>query len=276
MMRQFLLLLILVSLQLTIVAQKKAPKIPLDTLPTVEHKATFLYTKNWIDSAASPQKTGVAFAKKRNDTNFYIVLGVLLFFGLMNVVFSKYIKELWIISFKSSFRTGGLKAQLSANLLASLVSNIFFCLTIGLFLFIITRWQQVIIVHNQWLQLLICIVAVAILYIVKFLSLQFLGVLFQQKKLMEDYIFIVFLSNKLIGMILLPVVCFLLINQFWEQPIIVLTTCIIVTLIIYRYLISYVAVGKRLEISKFHFFIYLCSAELLPLLILFKVLKNNM
>jgi hypothetical protein len=41
-------------------------------------------------------------------------------------------------------------------------------------------------------------------------------------------------------------------------------------LFFYRYLFSITSVRSKLHISSFHFFLYLCAFEILPLLILYK------
>ena len=43
-------------------------------------------------------------------------------------------------------------------------------------------------------------------------------------------------------------------------------------LILYRYLFSLTSVRNKLHVSSFHFFLYLCAFEIIPLLILYKLI----
>ncbi len=270
-----LFLIIWLVLSTAAIAQKRAkalPKPPKDTLAMVDTIAQFAYAKPWITNNAPEQKIGKKFDKKNNDQNFFLAVGLLFIFGLLKLVFGKYIKELWILSFKSSFRTSSLKAQLSSNKTASLAMNLFFCITSGTFLFFVLQWQHIKIVNSSWLQLTICISSIMLLYTIKYFVINLLGAVFQQKNQMEDYLFIVFLSNKLIGLVLLPIICLLLINNVYQRPIIIVTLLILSMFFIYRYLISYTSIARRMEMQKLHFFIYLCSVEILPLLLLSKLI----
>ena len=74
------------------------------------------------------------------------------------------------------------------------------------------------------------------------------------------------------GLAFLPL---LLLTTYSGVDMTVITTLIVVMiaiLLLYRYIISLSLVGKKLKLNPLHFFLYLCAAEILPLLITYKVL----
>ena len=53
---------------------------------------------------------------------------------------------------------------------------------------------------------------------------------------------------------------------------ITIALCIAVLLLALRYLVSLTRVRKNLNLTAFHFFVYLCAIEIMPLLIIYKLL----
>jgi hypothetical protein len=45
-------------------------------------------------------------------------------------------------------------------------------------------------------------------------------------------------------------------------------------LFLYRYLFSFGIIRSNLKVSALHFFLYLCAVELLPLLLIYKLVVN--
>jgi len=48
--------------------------------------------------------------------------------------------------------------------------------------------------------------------------------------------------------------------------------CLAVFMIVLRYLISLARIRKNLHVPAFHFFIYLCAIEIMPMLVIYKLL----
>jgi hypothetical protein len=87
------------------------------------------------------------------------------------------------------------------------------------------------------------------------------------------YIFIVFTTNKVIGILLLP---FIIGLAFMERQVydVVFTLCICMLsiLFVYRFYLSFISVQKLVHINFFHFVLYLAAFEIAPLLLINKVL----
>ena len=89
----------------------------------------------------------------------------------------------------------------------------------------------------------------------------------------DVYTFIVFTTNKVLGIALLP---FLILLSFGSGELlhaaVVLSLIIVGALFLYRYFLSYVSLNRQVKINIFHFFLYLLAFEIVPLLLINKVL----
>jgi len=54
----------------------------------------------------------------------------------------------------------------------------------------------------------------------------------------------------------------------------IITAFIAGLLLLYRYIVSLATIRNNLKISPLHFFIYLCAVEIIPILVIYKVLFN--
>jgi hypothetical protein len=265
----YIILVLTLCAFLNATAQKKPTY---DTLPKLDSISSTFYYKPWITIDAPTQKTGLIFSKKQNDKNFFIAIGVLLIFALIRSMFTKYVKDLWQITLQNTFRLSAIKAQISANATASLLMNIYFAIVLGCFLNVLLQYNQIVIINNSIVQLILCCTLVGIVYTLKYLFVLICGVLFQQKKASSDYIFIIFLCNKIIAMLLMPIVLYLLVSNTYQKTFIVIALFIICVLFLFRHLFSLLTIVKQLQMQKLHFFMYLCATEILPLMIAYKFL----
>jgi len=110
-------------------------------------------------------------------------------------------------------------------------------------------------------------------YIAKFMSLKFTGWVTGYKEVTNTYIFIIFLINKILGVLLLP---FVIIIAFSIPSLItasvVLSLLVISLMFLLRFFRSYGLLQNKLKISRFHFFMYVIGVEIIPLLLIYKAL----
>ncbi len=214
--------------------------------------------------------------KKVNDKDglFYFLLGLLLYMGLIRLLFEKYLANVITLFFRATLRQQQIREQLLQSPLPSLLLNILFLLSGGLFLsFVCLHYKIVPGSINIWLLQLYCTALLLLIYLGKFLLLKITGWIFNISHATDTYIFIVFLVNKIIGIFLLPVTVLL---AFPYQPlypvVFTLAFMILFILYIYRFIISYKPVRNEIKVNRLHFFVYLCAFEIAPLLLIYKVL----
>jgi hypothetical protein len=205
------------------------------------------------------------------DGRFYLIIGMLFYLAFIKVTFPKYFSNVFQLIFQSPIRQKQTREQLQQNNLASLFSNILFILNASIFVSLIA-------IKNGWVDLTLysCIAYSAVgftaLYLFKFLFLWLSGWLFSQREAIGNYSFIVFLTNKAMGVFLIPAILLLAFSPPTVQDFAYNSALIIISILfVYRYLISFSIVRASLKVSAFHFFLYLCTCEVLPMLVLYKL-----
>jgi hypothetical protein len=108
--------------------------------------------------------------------------------------------------------------------------------------------------------------------IIKTLLIQFTGILFKTADQAHSYRLNTLIFNHTIGLFLFPVLLF---SQYWQaQPFIWIALGIASTLLIYRFLRS-ISIGlSNTKFPVFYLILYLCTLEILPLLLLIKVIRQ--
>ncbi len=208
------------------------------------------------------------------DATFYLLVGLLFFVAFIRLLFPKYFQNTFRLFFQTSFRQKQTRDQLLQQGLGSLLLNLLFFFSGAIYLALVLQHYKLTI-FPFWELLLYSCIGLFLLYLGKFLFLMFAGWVFNVKEGASTYIFIVFLINKIIGVMLIP---FLLIIAFSEatmvQAAITASLILICLLFFYRYFVSLKSFRRDLHINPFHFFLYLCGVEIVPLLVIGKAVFN--
>ncbi|MFY7898658.1 MAG: DUF4271 domain-containing protein [Chitinophagaceae bacterium] len=219
-------------------------------------------------------KVDIEKKHQSKDELFYLLLSLLALVAFIKVVFPKYFGNMFSVFFQSSFRQKQTRDQLMHNNFASLLLNIVFVLSFGTYLAVVATNNQWVKFEFWWL-VLSCMGILTLVYLIKFLFLYFSGWIFNSLEAAKTYLFIVFLSNKIIAILLIPL---LLIIAFSGGEIasvaLIVSLFLIAGGIIYRYLVTLSSIRSELNVSALHFFLYLCSFEILPLALIYKAVFN--
>ena len=194
---------------------------------------------------------------------------------MIRIIFGKYLSNVVTLFFKVTMRQQQIREQLLQTPLASLMLNILFVISAGLYLAFLSRYYQFADDLSFRLLIIYSIIFVALIYLGKFLFLKIIGWLFGVQKATDMYIFIVFMVNKMLGIFLLPILVLLAFPHPVLHPIVVVLSLFLVGfLFAYRFFISFKPVRSEVKINRFHFFLYLCAFEIAPLILIYKVLLN--
>jgi hypothetical protein len=207
------------------------------------------------------------------DSLFYLIVAILFYFALIRIFFEKYFGNLLTLFFRVSLRQQQIREQVLQTPLPSLLLNVLFVISAGLyacFLLHYSIWGARI---NFWILYLNCMALLAAIYLVKFVVLKFIGWVFSISRATDIYIFIVFLVNKMLGIFLLPFLIVIIFSgQEWREVFITISLAMVFVLLAYRVLASYRPVRNEIKLTPFYFFLYLCAFEIAPLLLIYKVL----
>ncbi|MBK7684264.1 MAG: DUF4271 domain-containing protein [Bacteroidia bacterium] len=157
---------------------------------------------------------------------------------------------------------------------ASLILSIISYMLMGLFLYqisIFLDWDMGVL-QGGLIRFVFLSLSVAVAYSVKMVLLRFLSTVFDLEKPVALYIFNVFLMIMMIGLLLLPINILLAYGPLQYRYWILLIAVGIITLLFAYRLVR--AIGIWIGIpgfSLFYLFLYLCTFEIAPLLIIWKM-----
>lgn len=212
-------------------------------------------------------------SSKSPDNLFYIfaVTGIIL--GFFRFFYIRYFNNLFRVFFNASLRQSQLTDQLLQAKLPSLLFNIVFVLTGGVYVYLLLRYYHWVSSNNFWLVIFYCCLSLGGIYLIKFISLKFTGWLTGYKEITNTYVFIIFLINKILGILLLP---FAVIIAFAMPALstaaVIISLLFIGLMFLLRFFRSYGLLQHQLKVSRFHFFLYVAGIEIVPVLLIYKAL----
>ena len=239
-----------------------------------ENDINKILTKNkFINIKSSPQY----FIESPHEVSgkeflFYALCVILLILGIFKTFFRGYFNNLFRVYFNTSLRQTQLADQLEQAKLPSFIMNIFFVLTTGIYIWLLFKNFHPPRLINSNLLLPFCIIGVAALYFIKFLLLKFMGWVADIRETTNNYIFAIFLVNKITGIILVPIIILLaFVNSQWLTAIANISLMILGLFFLSRYVKSYGAIDRKISVNPFHFILYIAGAEIIPLFIIYKI-----
>ena len=202
---------------------------------------------------------------------FYMLVFLLIAYALLRLAFPKYFADLFRFFFRTTIKQRQISGQLMETPLPSLMLNGFFVVIGGLYITFLLQHYKLIPADNFWRMFLYCMLGLSAIYFIKFVGLRISGWLFNMQEVANSYIFIVFVINKMIGILLLP---FLILLAFTSGDVysisLTVSWCLVAGLLVYRMILTFGAVRNQVKVNPFHFFLYICAFEIAPLLLIYK------
>jgi hypothetical protein len=212
----------------------------------------------------------------RADYRFYILLFI--FLGLVIGIArdQQFFLQLFRASINYRLSIQLAREQVANRTAASVAYVLLFNLLLGLFLLF---WLQqldsksyLLRIDGAWLLLFLLI---TLIYAVKYVFYKFLGVLFGLREQASYYLSQVFLMNRVLVFLLLPVLALLYFNPFIQASgLIAGMLFLLVLALILRYIRGIRYTRLQVKANSIHFILYFCAVEILPTLIIAKLLLN--
>jgi hypothetical protein len=229
-------------------------------------KSTFLNTSATATAAVNKERNN-----SHNDLIFYFLLGLMVLLAFLRFFFSRYLSNLFRVFFNTSLRQSQLTDQLLQAKQASMFFNILFFLSAGIYTYFL-------LLHFNWIDqkdnlfiILVCAMGVAVVYFFKFINMKFTGWLTGHTSAANTYLFIIFLINKILGILLIPFVIVIAFSpEFLKKPAVIISLLMIGIMLLLRFLRSFSLLHSQIKVSRFHFFLYIAGVEILPVLLIYK------
>lgn len=210
---------------------------------------------------------------------FYILLFILLSFGVFRQLDSGFFSRLFSSFMSTSGSIRFARAQVGQKSILSYWMNAMFFFVGSIYLYyVIYTLSPSFSIHDWSRPTIILVLSFGLIgvYLVKFLFLKMLGVLFNIEQFTDEYLFNVFLVNKVLAILLIPVIVLLMFAASAVAKVVAIASIVLVALaLLNRYARSQETMRAMVKLNKFHFFIYLCTSEIIPIAILAKVVMMN-
>jgi len=195
----------------------------------------------------------------------------LILFTWLQYFFQKHIVKMFVAVFSNNQAS---RLFSDKNILLERVFtflNIIYIITVGLFVFQLLKYYNIHIGKLDDLQMfVVSCLFLFLIFIGRFVLNYLVGLLFNWKSEMREYNYNVFLSYKVLGLIMLPFVISLAYSPEIHKSILIYIAVLIIGIF---YVIRYVR-GMYLLAKKgfllFYMILYFCTIEILPLLLLYR------
>jgi len=156
--------------------------------------------------------------------------------------------------------------------------SILFMLTISVFIYQINSFYSLFALSpNAFVFFIKILLAVLLFFLIKLLFVRTLGALFYGKsEQATDFVYNIFLMNNVSGLALIPIIIFMAYFSLIPKPTLILISFgVLACIYLYRILRAFrISIGEG-RVSKLYFFVYLCTLEFLPFVVIFKVIMGR-
>ena len=254
----------------------------IDTLAAIQLPKIKTY-RSIVDSLLSFNKfinvkdLPVFFVAERKEMEgkeflFYTVCFIVFILGMFKTFYRNYFNNLFRVFFNTSIRQTQLTDQLIQAKQPSFILNVFFNISIGIYVWLLFKQYHPPRLISNELLLPFCIVGIGLLYFAKYCVLKLMGWMSGMQQAADNYIFVIFLVNKIVGIVLVP---FIILLAFAMPQWVNYTTSFSLLLLgiffLSRYVKTYGLLEFKFPLQPFHFIIYIASIEVIPFLIIYKV-----
>ncbi|HRP31743.1 MAG TPA: DUF4271 domain-containing protein [Agriterribacter sp.] len=212
------------------------------------------------------------YEPKSKDELFYVFCSILFFLGILKLGFPKYFQDIFNVFWRSAVRQKQMRDQIQQAGMTTVLFNTFFVFSTALFGYLAINYTSDYSLR-PWLLFSICVLGITFIYSGKYFVLKLTGWMFGQQELADSYIFIVFLVNKILAILLMPFMLALAFGDAALQKVaFTISLALLLALLIYRFVLSFAGFRNELRISIFHLFLYVCGFEIIPVLVIYKLL----
>ncbi len=243
-----------------------------------------LYTVDNLDftswAARFPKKVDRYNEGKPRPTGESWIMGVILFlvlfFAMIKFFFTKELSSI-VQSFYSNQTLGQINKE--DNLFSSwpfVFLYVLFGLIIGMYLYLSGKYLQLSYSVDGFELFLLLSVIVIGLFTIKIVVLRLLGFLFDIRRLVREYVSILYLSYFNSALIFLPlVIAFSLTPKRYAGIYGYIGIILLIAIFILQFFRAGANILSNYRFPKVYLIIYLCALEFCPLIILFKALRFN-
>jgi hypothetical protein len=237
----------------------------------------YLYNVSWYSLKSSIR---AVYSLKRTRPNVEWIFYVYVFLFLFTAVLGKYsnglLRKIWKVFINDGFIYRQTREQMTQQPFVSIFLNLLFVFSTSLFLFFGLGWDHEFTGAYRWYILVSAFTSVALVYVFKFIFMRTMGWAFGQEETFDNYLFVVFLNNKLVGLVLLFSSFFMAFSSSATSAFVFKSTLVVLFLmLVYRMLRGYQVFLRQTRIGFFSLILAFLSLELIPSAVVVKFLSKT-
>lgn len=215
-------------------------------------------------------------ARQINHTNYdwltFLLLIALGLFASVKTAWSKYVASLFhsVVNYATSIRM--FQEKNTSVLQGAFQLDILFYLIFSAFTFQIFNFFNISLPFRNLKLFLFSIGLIAVYFLIKKLIYRFIGFLIERNVETGEYLFNMNNFTRVAGLVLFPVVTVIAFYPFGNLEIPVIAGIILVASIYFLLIIRGFVILLKKQFSIFYLFLYFCTLEFLPLVLLYKIL----
>ena len=227
-------------------------------------------------SLLTHQITPKVLSRQTNDWSTSVLLLVVGIACIINVSYRSRLKQLFNAFARNRFVGQIVREENVMLQRINIFLSITFLLVGALFIFQLGNFFNLPFASNSSMaNYSVIVISLLVFYFIKISAFNFLGFLFKIEKEMREYVFTLLLYNHFIGVGLIPVVVLVaFLPGFANKYLFFAIGTIVAIAFLLRTLRSYGNVSGGSRFSIFYLFLYLCTLEILPLVIIAKLIIN--
>ncbi len=212
--------------------------------------------------------------KYSSNTNWETVLILisLIIFGWVRLKYKNVISDFVKAATNSHFIYQTFKDTNILKRQASALLDILFYINVSLLLFQIFEYNNIGILElSGFKAYMLCFVFCVIVYAIKYIIHKLIGILLIIQNDMSEYVFHIYLYNKFAGIIILPFIASYPFVSYPAQKIILYIAVILLIILYIVRIFRGILISFKKRLSVFYIILYLCTLEILPVIVLYKL-----
>ncbi|AUC74418.1 DUF4271 domain-containing protein [Olleya sp. Bg11-27] len=200
------------------------------------------------------------------------IMGCLFLVALSKLLFPKRFNEFVTLLFNSRYSSYYVKEQRFLDVFEGLLF-LNFSLNLGLLLYLFLSYSSLEIITQS--DVFIYALLIGIFIILKVLLERLLSSVLDIEPLIDRYLFQKISIRNFTGLLLIPINAFLIYTIKPNQPLLLIVLTLLLSIIIYS---SFLFLKNNLNTFKksfFYFILYLCTLEIAPYVVLYKIITTN-
>ena len=225
---------------------------------------------------AQPENTGLQLPARpltqaNTDWLTFLLLVALALFAAVRTSWNKYMAHLFhsAVNYTSSIRM--FQEKNSSDLPGAFLLDLLFYLVFAAFAFQLLNFFGIDLPFRSFKLFLFSLGLIVAYFLMKKLIYRFLGYLIEKTSDTAEFIFNIDNFARVAGVVLFPVVTIIAFYPFSNPEVPVFSGIILVSVIYFLLIIRGFIILLNKQFPKFYLFLYFCTLEILPLVLLYKI-----